>query len=72
MAAEVSDAEKNLLAAMMLFQLGRVSTGAGAKMAGITRMEFIEKLGEHGIPVLQQTSEELRAELVAVGRPARS
>lgn len=52
-----------LYAALMLFQLGKLSSGMAAQMAGITRVEFLNLCGEYGISVFQYTPEELAAEL---------
>jgi predicted HTH domain antitoxin len=52
-----------LYAALMLYQLGKLSSGMAAQMAGITRVEFLNLCGEYGISVFQYTPEELAAEL---------
>lgn len=52
-----------LYAALMLFQLGKLSSGIGAQMAGVSRVEFLHLCGEYGISVFQYTPEELAAEL---------
>ena len=52
-----------LYAALMLFHLGKLSSGMAAQMAGIPRVQFLELCGEYNIPVFQITPEELKAEL---------
>ncbi|MCB8918386.1 MAG: UPF0175 family protein [Ardenticatenaceae bacterium] len=52
-----------LYAALMLFQLGKLSSGMAAQMAGMPRVEFLYLCGEYGISVFQYTPEELEAEL---------
>ena len=52
-----------LYAALMLYQLGKLSSGMAAQMAGISRVEFLTQCGEYGISVFQYTPEELEAEL---------
>ena len=52
-----------LYAALMLYQLGKLSSGMAAQMAGISRVEFLQLCGEYGISVFQYTPEELEAEL---------
>ncbi|GJM42565.1 MAG: hypothetical protein DHS20C20_28470 [Ardenticatenaceae bacterium] len=52
-----------LYAALMLYQLGKLSSGVAAQMAGISRVEFLHLCGEYGISVFQYSSEELAAEL---------
>ena len=69
MAFEISDAETRLLAAMKLYELRRLSSGAAAKFAGIGRVEFLNRMAEFGVSAFQQTPEELDAEL-AVWTPS--
>ena len=52
-----------LYSALMLYQLGKLSSGMAAQMAGISRVEFLNLCGEYGISVFQYTPEELAAEL---------
>lgn len=52
-----------LYAALMLYQLGKLSSGMAAQMAGLSRVEFLYLCGEYGISVFQYTPEELDAEL---------
>lgn len=52
-----------LYAALMLYQLGKLSSGMAAQMAEISRVEFLYLCGEYGISVFQYTPEELEAEL---------
>jgi predicted HTH domain antitoxin len=51
--------ELRLAAAMKLFELGRLSSGAAASLAGIPRVEFLTKLGEYGVDTFDCTEEEL-------------
>ena len=52
-----------LYAALMLFQLGKLSSGMAAQMAGMPRVQFLELCGEYGISVFQYTAKELAVEL---------
>ncbi len=52
-----------LYAALMLFRLGKLSSGAAAEMAGIPRVMFLDLCADYGIPVSQMTAEELQREL---------
>jgi len=56
-----------LYAALMLYQLGKLSSGMAAQMAGIPRVEFLHLCGEYGVSVFQYTPEELEAELAELG-----
>jgi len=55
-----------LYSALMLYQLGKISSGVAARMAGIPRVMFLELCGEYGISVFQYTPEDLTAELAYV------
>ena len=52
-----------LYAALMLYQLGKLSSGMAAQMAGIARVQFLTLCGEYGIEVFQITPEELATDL---------
>lgn len=52
-----------LYAALMLFRLGKLSSGAAAEMAGIPRVMFLDLCADYGIPISQMTAEELQREL---------
>lgn len=48
-----------LLAAMKLYELGRLSSGAAAALAGLSRVEFLASLGEYGVSPFQLTPAQL-------------
>ena len=48
---------------MKLYELGRLSSGAAAQLAGIPRVVFLTKLADYGVPTFRLTEEELRLEL---------
>jgi predicted HTH domain antitoxin len=52
-----------LLALIELFRRGDVSTGYAAEVLGMTRWEFITLLGDHGVPYVDMTAEELEADV---------
>ncbi len=54
-----------LYAALMLFHLGMLSSGAAANMAGVPRMMFLDHCAENGIPISQITGAELAGEIDA-------
>jgi predicted HTH domain antitoxin len=60
---EVSKEEARLLLAIKLYELGRLSLGQSAKLAGYSERAFIELLGKYGVPVVAYSSEELREEV---------
>ena len=51
-----------LYAGLMLFRLGKLSSGAAAEMAGIPRVMFFDLCADYEIPVSQLTHEDLRRE----------
>jgi len=54
--------ELRLAAAMKLYELGRLSSGAAAELAGIPRCLFLTKLADYGIDTFRLTQEELESE----------
>lgn len=52
-----------LYAALMLFRLGKLSSGAAAEMAGVPRVLFLDLCAEYDIPVSQITGDDLSREM---------
>jgi predicted HTH domain antitoxin len=46
---EEAGAELRMLAAVKLFELKKPSSGAAARLAGISRVEFLSRLGAYGV-----------------------
>lgn len=61
-APEQAAEELKMLAAVKLYELGRLSTGAAAEFAGIPKPVFLERLGGYGVPVFDMTPEEFEQE----------
>ena len=55
--------EIRMLAAVKLYELGRISSGRAAEFAGISRVEFLNELGRYNVSPFQITPEELKAEV---------
>jgi predicted HTH domain antitoxin len=55
--------DMRLYAALMLFQLGKLSSGAAAEMAGVPRVMFLDLCAEYDIPISQIGGDDLRREL---------
>jgi predicted HTH domain antitoxin len=53
--------ELRVAAAVKWYELGRISQGVAAEIAGLSRAEFIEALGGHGVSPFQETLEEVVA-----------
>jgi predicted HTH domain antitoxin len=54
--------ELRLAAAVKLYELGRLSSGTAATLAGIPRVVFLSRLGEYGVDTFRLSEEELRQE----------
>ena len=51
-----------MAAADKLFELGRLSSGAAARLAGVPRVVFLSKLADYGVDTFRLTEEELHQE----------
>lgn len=51
-----------LAAAVQWFESGRLSSGAAAALAGLSKPAFIDRLKDFGVPVFRQTAGELQEE----------
>ncbi len=59
----ISEAEAKVCLAAKLFELGRLSCGQAAQLAGYSKYTFIELLAKQGIAVLNYPSAELTDDL---------
>jgi predicted HTH domain antitoxin len=55
--------ELRMAAAVKLFELRKLSSGAAAQLAGIPKPLFLSRLGSYGVPTFRETEEELRRDL---------
>jgi len=60
---EEMTAQVLLMAALKMFELGKLSSGKAAELAGLSRIEFIEACGRYRVPIFDYSPEELKAEL---------
>ena len=51
-----------MAAAVKLFELGRLSSGAAARLAGVPRTVFLSRLADYGVDTFRLTEEELQRE----------
>lgn len=65
MTVEQFAAEVRFLAAAKLFELGKLSSGKAAAMAGLGRVAFLHKLGEYGFYAINLDDDQNDAELRA-------
>ena len=49
-----------MLAAVKLYQMGRLSSGRAAQLAGIPRVSFLQTLSRYGVPIFDLTVDELK------------
>ena len=57
--------ELRFLGAAKLFELGRLSSGKAARLAGMDLVSFLYELGRIGVPAINLRDEEVEAEIRA-------
>ncbi|MBK7410251.1 MAG: UPF0175 family protein [Saprospirales bacterium] len=60
---KVSELEIKMIIAAYLFQAGKITSGQGAQMVGVSKRTFLELLGKFEVSVFGYTKEELEADL---------
>lgn len=56
---EAAAREIAVAAAIKLFEVGRLSAGAAAQLAGLPKPVFITRLADFGVPVFALTADEI-------------
>ncbi len=51
--------EATKLLAVKLYEMGKLSSGRAAELAGISRVSFLRSLGEYGAVIFDMTKEQL-------------
>ncbi len=54
--------ELGMLAAVKLYELGRLSSGAAARLAGVPRTVLLQRLADYGVATFDLGADELAAE----------
>lgn len=57
--------EIRLMAALKMFELGKLSSGQAAQLAGTTRMEFLDLCAKYHVSIFNYRAEEIEDELRA-------
>jgi len=51
-----------MAAAVKLYEIGRLSSGAAARLAGIPRVLFLSRIADYGVDTFRLSEEDLRKE----------
>ncbi|MDI6741047.1 MAG: UPF0175 family protein, partial [Candidatus Edwardsbacteria bacterium] len=60
---ETVAAELRLAAAVKLYELGRLSSGAAANLAGVPKPVFLSRLADYGVASFRFSEEELKEDV---------
>lgn len=60
---DVSDFELKMIIAAKLYELGRLSAGQAAEVAGLSKRTFVELLGKYNVSVFGYDANELAEDL---------
>ena len=55
--------EIKLAAAIKLYEIGKISSGAASILAGISKVSFLSKLGDYGVDTFDLTESELKEDV---------
>lgn len=61
--SNISEDEGRLFMALKGFELGRITLGQAAKLAGFSKRSFMDVLARHRIPVMNYAPEDLEPEV---------
>lgn len=51
-----------MAAAVKLFEIGQLSSGAAARLAGVSRLVFLSRLSDYGVDTFRLTKEQIEKE----------
>ena len=55
--------EIRMAAAAKLYEIGKLSSGRAAELAGVSRVSFLQMLSRYNVPIFNPTAEELEQDL---------
>ena len=55
--------EIRMAAAVKFYELGKLSSGRAAELAGISRISFLQSLARYNVPIFDVSAEELKQDL---------
>lgn len=64
------EAQARLFLAVKLYEIGRLSTGLAARLAGVPRVTFMSLLGQYGLSPFGEAPDELKGDLDNARRPS--
>lgn len=65
MTREELEREARIILAAKLFEMGKVSAGMAAKVAGVDKVAFLQLLHRYGVPAINLRGEEVGREIEA-------
>jgi predicted HTH domain antitoxin len=61
--SEINAEDAKLMLAIKLFEIGKLSLGQSAKLAGYSKRAFMEILGKYNVPVFDYPADDLQHEI---------
>jgi predicted HTH domain antitoxin len=62
LSGEQAEEAIRMAAAVKLFELGRLSSGAAARLAGVPLVVFLSRLADYGVDTFRMTAEDFQRE----------